>query len=72
MDLEIRGARMLPTSVSVRCIDGAQEIRFSQVVVGVGGTVSGGELGVGEQVVAALVESCARGPFSEYSAVDTA
>jgi len=29
MDLEIRGARMLPTSVSVRCIDGAQEIRVS-------------------------------------------
>ena len=27
MDLEIRGARMLPTSVSVRCVDGAQEIR---------------------------------------------
>lgn len=27
MDLEIRGARMLPTSVSVRCVDGAQEIQ---------------------------------------------
>ena len=27
MELEIRGARMLPTSVSVRCVDGAQEIQ---------------------------------------------
>ncbi len=28
MELEIRGARMLPTSVSVGCVDGAQEIRI--------------------------------------------
>ena len=27
MELEIRGTRMIPTSVSVRCVDGAQEIR---------------------------------------------
>ena len=27
MELEIRGARMLPSSVSVRCVDGAQEIQ---------------------------------------------
>jgi hypothetical protein len=28
MELELRGARSLPTSVTVRCIDGAQEIRI--------------------------------------------